>query len=1243
MTRRPVLALLLAAGCAGARPGASGLGAAAPSGAARDGLDALVVRNDAAGAATALARAVARAPRDPWARMGEALLARRALDDAAETRALLALVDAAPAHALAVVALRRLADLAQTAPGRAREIDAALAPLLASGRLGGVAAYRARVARIAAAEGLGDADLAIRLRAENGSAPAWTLAGPFGAWAALDLGRAFPPEKGELPARVDGPLGAPPRETRTLPSPDGTAVLDGEPPDGGTYYLAADAALARGGRYLLTVGASAGVRVFLDGAPVLERRALEEHLPTLAQVPVAIPAGTHRVLVRLARGATRAAVHVALARADGAPSDATWRPAPDGAEPVPAARPPAAGAPVATAPALAAALEPGGRAVASLLAARDALDVDREGAKALLADALARDPGSALLHAARGDALGGDATLDDAIARSRAEAELRRALELDPGDGEARLEAAEILRATQRADDADALLAGLPETEARTPAGLVARARVALTRGLPERADALVAESLRAGASCDALALEYEQASHRDAVARADEAVRALAACRGGQERLAAHLRARGDARGAAAALAPVVRLRPAAIDSALDRAAALVAAGDVRSAAGDVEALAAIWPRSTRVWKRLADLRELAGDAAGARTARERALALDGADLRLRRDLALDDGPEVLAAEAIDARAAIRAYEAEKRRDDTSSALVLDAAAIELHRGGTATERIHQVVHVLDQEGVEQFGEIAVPPGAEVLALRTVKPDGRTVEPEGAAGDKGTVSLAGLEPGDYVDFEYLRGRGPGGHRGGAAGFAADPFFFQVAGTTLFRSTYTVLGPRGVGLEVDAHNMPAVAPVREGDRDVVRAERTRVPAIVPEPWSPPATELLPFLHVGVGGGLEAMAAGLANGLPERLRPTLEIRALAGEIRAAAGAGATTEALVRAAYARVQKLVLGQGASLGDTASEVLSRGRGSRVLLLDAVLRALGVRARVALVRPSTADAEAWRFPTLGLYDRVLLAVGVDGPSPVWLDTTLRQDPFGVLGSSLLDCEALLLPEPGEPLRVVRTPARTAVPGARDATVRIVLAKDGSAEVQGEDRYLGASAAAAKAAIEPLDGSRRRQAVEGLLARSFRGLALEDAAFEGEDDPEAPLVIRWKAKVPALARSSGDGLVLDAPVLASRLGARYVQRGSRTFPLQLATEERTRVRVELVPPPGLTVSASGSRDVATPFGRFSRVERVEGGALVREDRLDIPRARVPPERYPDFAAFAASVDQIQDAPVRIGR
>jgi hypothetical protein len=92
----------------------------------------------------------------------------------------------------------------------------------------------------------------------------------------------------------------------------------------------------------------------------------------------------------------------------------------------------------------------------------------------------------------------------------------------------------------------------------------------------------------------------------------------------------------------------------------------------------------------------------------------------------------------------------------------------------------------------------------------------------------------------------------------------------------------------------------------------------------------------------------------------------------------------------------------------------------------------------------------------------------------------------------------------------------------------------------------------------------------------------------------------------------------------------------------RESPLLLGNDENASLRIELTPPPGATPLPNPPAGATAPQGRFTRSERVEDGKLVREDRLEIRRARIPVDAYPDFARFAAEVDEAQGLPLDLG-
>ncbi len=558
----------------------------------------------------------------------------------------------------------------------------------------------------------------------------------------------------------------------------------------------------------------------------------------------------------------------------------------------------------------------------------------------------------------------------------------------------------------------------------------------------------------------------------------------------------------------------------------------------------------------------------------------------------------------------------------------------VLDFGAVEVHPGGAYTERVHTVVEARDQRAVDRVGEVTVPEGGELILARTVKRGGAVLHAEAPLGDKRTLSLPGLEPGDFAEWEWLRtvpARGPA-----VPGFAADPFFFQ-ADMPLWRSTYVVRAPVAVGLELDAHHMTAEAPRREGDDLRVRVTREDVPPRLPEPNAPGDEEALPFVQAGAGPGQEALARAMGDALLDLFRPTREIAALAEAIRAAVPEGARREgALVRTAYRRVAKLVQGEG-GFDESAGSILSRGRGNRTVLLKAVLDALGVRARLALVRDFRSDPAPYRFPRLDRGAYAVLRVE-QASGAIWLDPTLRETPFGLLPPAVRGMEALVLPEPGEEVVRARTPV-DAGSDRRRTVLQVTVDEGGGAVVEGCDEYLGIEGAALRAGLARIDAAARRQAAAQALARSFRAPSLIELRVEGEEEPEAPLVVRWRLRVERWARLEPGRALVDTALFPARLAARFLQLPERQERLLVASDERTELEATVRLPAGWRAQAQPTIDVAGPHGAYRREERAEGNGLVRRDAFQLRAGRIDPSAYATWAAFARAVDEAQERPM----
>lgn len=1165
---------------------------------------------------------------------GRMELARR--DLAVEERAKLAirLATLGANHPLGRVAAHTMVDLLGESP----QLDAMLAEgaqkILQQKAEPGVA-FLCRVAVARAAEQKGDPGWKARF-AEAGAIHTYAVAGPLGALPTLDFGKAFAPEQEHaLRESYATPVGN--VRTRNLEFPAGDIHLYGEPDRGAIYYLASDFT-AQGGNYVVHSLGTTAHELWVDGQRVIAREPSSLEGSQYA-TPVLLSAGPHRLLLKVSR-ANGAPVSVFVVRGDGAAEDLHPHPS-SGPAPAGSATLAENGAPTIPVRAkdLYAQLAPElGNLAARYVAARDALPRDLEGTKELLAG-INPYPETGPMLVLRAQVTLSDRSLPDRIAKGRAGRDLEVATEKDARDAAAWLLRSGQAREGERFDDAQLFLT---KAEGVAPSALVSlnQARLALARGLDALADTQARRAVELFPGyCDALELRYDVARRREDVNGAENLAKALSSCPEGLERAAEFARSRSD-------LASAERLEAARLDRvpsnwrvAADLSQVLVAAKRYADAEKVLADQLPLWPRNAELHKRLAEVLTLAGDGTRALAEKRASLALDGSDLGLRRQLALAEGHDLLDEFAVDDKKVIAEWEKAPKGDISSaaSAYVLDLAGVQILPDGTELERIHTIAQVLDQRGIPQLAEQHLPSGAIPLKLQTIKKNGRVLEPE-ALGDKEGVSLPSVQVGDYVDIEYLQATPP--RPASQPGWSSVPFYFRIAESPLFRSTYTVKAPADQAVAVDAHNMKAPTPKKEGDQWVVHYEAHQVPLFIPEPNAPGGREYLPFMQVGTGAGPADVLWPFADALADHDQPTLEVQQWA---RAVVGEKTGVEA-VKAVFAAASEKVKGDENDINERASTTLARERGSRLWLIKGALRVLGIPAHLALVRPLAADPAPYLFPNTDLYTYPVLLVEVPEAAPIWLDPSVRFGPFDELPEQVAgEREAVVLPEAGEGLRMVKTPpARPDQP--KSVKLRLAIDALGNVTGEGEETYSGFDAAFLRSGLERYDEQQRKQAVEVALSRSFHGAALEKLDVAAPQQVGAPLTLSYRFISPHFARSEPGRLVFNTSIFPLALGQRYVSLANRTTPLLINGNESsvTEVRMEL--PAGMkAVDLGQPANITGPFGTFKRAAKLEGNTLVLDEYAEVKQGRVSPESYADFVRFTAAVDQAQQQPMVVGQ
>ncbi|HUJ27724.1 MAG TPA: DUF3858 domain-containing protein, partial [Myxococcales bacterium] len=489
---------------------------------------------------------------------------------------------------------------------------------------------------------------------------------------------------------------------------------------------------------------------------------------------------------------------------------------------------------------------------------------------------------------------------------------------------------------------------------------------------------------------------------------------------------------------------------------------------------------------------------------------------------------------------------------------------------------------------------------------------------------------EKEAISLPGLEPGDSVETDYLRGLAPRG--GDLPGYTLGSFFFRDDETPMSESTYEVRAP--APFEVDAHQLalPNDAVTRDGESFRFRYSVRDVPALQPEPHAPAEAELMPWVQIGTGSGQKELARSIADWALLRARPgsgTTEI--------ARRSVGRSPIETAQNAYAAVAQAVRGRstGTDFTSSAPHIVMQGRGNRLLVLKAVLAAAGVPSHIVLSRTFNADQAPYRFPRGELFGYAVLRIDLSS-GPLWADPSYRLAPLGQLPSFVRGQEAWVMPEPGEEPVQIRLPE--SLPGeenGRSLSLELKLSPDGTAQGSGRDQHRGFEAASLKDALERLDHDQRKQAVEAMLGRGLRGVKLESLRAEHEADlgGDATLVYTMSA---GIARKDGPELLVQASLAPSRLTRRWAFSGERSATLLIDAPEILESHTTLQLPPGMHLrKAPAPVSVNSAFGAYAWSAREESGKVVMEESLRLPQQRVRPAQYGDFQAFASAVDEAQ--------
>ncbi len=617
-------------------------------------------------------------------------------------------------------------------------------------------------------------------------------------------------------------------------------------------------------------------------------------------------------------------------------------------------------------------------------------------------------------------------------------------------------------------------------------------------------------------------------------------------------------------------------------------------------------------------------------------RAAVEAALARDPSRLDLRTLLWRLGGEPFYRRFQVDAlEAARRQGPAEPGVD---SELILDQAVERVFEDGSSLYYYHGLTRAVTPAGVEQAATVQLLPDTELLAVRVIRADGTVVVPPEASAQAPGFRIAGVEPGDMVESEYVSAvAATGASRRGHL----SPYVYRFAdvGRTFGLSEYALLVPGDIDLVVDGNleGLDYTETVEDGL--VLRRWRAeKMPPVELEPFSPPQQELFPWVSYGFGVRWQDVGDSVRDRFLAVLQGSPDLWAWSAPLLVGEDPEAALRKLVRTLVDEVKP-----GRSIldfGSTAGQSFSLKQGNRMAILLAVLVHAGWDVDVILARPLPYAGTHLEVPTFEAFSYPVLRIARGGRE-IWVDLEEETAGVGHLRPLLQRTDGLVLPL-SEPARAVtyleRTPEFPNPDLEERIRVKARILPSGDAEVAYEMVIRGGQGLRLLDMVKGVPEDRAAVVYQQLASTLFPGAERVSGSVERRD---TTVVLHLDLGLPGACTAGEDGVWTCRPLVVSRpLSPRLASLPERKYPLVLQLPILQHLETELALPPGWRLLGTPRR-LETRWGSVSETVTTSDGWTTSSLDLRIHAQVVEPADYPAFVRFCHAIDELMLRPPRL--
>lgn len=485
-------------------------------------------------------------------------------------------------------------------------------------------------------------------------------------------------------------------------------------------------------------------------------------------------------------------------------------------------------------------------------------------------------------------------------------------------------------------------------------------------------------------------------------------------------------------------------------------------------------------------------------------------------------------------------------------------------------------------------------------------------------------------VVFPDLEPGDVVELRYRRD--DVAHRNLFADYFGDLTGIQDS-IPKARFEYVLISSGARKFFFNRPELPGlkVSQSARGTQRIYRFLASGVPAVHAEADMPGMTEVSPYIHVSTYRNWQQVGRWYWGLIKDQLYADKALKRLVGELLQGTADTRTRVERIHNWVVRNTRYVgleFGIHGYLPYRVPLVIQRGFGDckdKAAVMVTMLREAGIEARMVLVRTRANGRIEEQPASLAAFDHVVVYVP---ELDLYLDGTAEHNGSRELPGEDQGVMALLVGDQGAEVRT--TPVLGADRNRRTLELRVRLSADGSAQLSGKEEIQGPAAAEYRDTYQA--PGTRRERFERSLASLYPGAELLSQSFDSLDELEQPVSLRYRARVPQMARRDGDELRL-APSVLNDLIRNLALSPSRRYPLELGVPRSYLERRSVQLPAGMRLAElPAGGEAVSEFGRLKLAFETDEREVVSSTLFEINGDRVTPEQYPAFRRWVEKAD-----------